>query len=180
MENSNNTLLKSTMTSGAILGIALVVYNVILYVFNSNMNSGLVSISYIFIIVGIIYGTKNYRDEFNNGSISYSRALGTGTLIAAFAGVISGLYQYIYVSYIDLEYFDKLVDILVQTYQDAGIDDDKIEQMIEMSSYSRNPVFFTLSSIFGSAIIGFIISLITSFFLKKEDDSFDDAMENVE
>jgi len=168
------------MTSGAILGIVLVVFNVILYVFNSNLNAGLASISYILIILGIVYGTKNYRDEYNNGRLSYARALGTGTLIAVFAGVLNGLYQYIYVTYIDLEYFDNMVDLMVQSYQELGMDDDKIEQMIEMSSYSRNPVFFTFSAIFGSALIGFIISLITSFFLKVDEDGFEGAMENVE
>ncbi len=180
MENSNNPLLKSTMTSGAILGIALIVYNVILYVFNANLNPGLASISYIFIIIGIVYGTKNYRDEFNNGYISYARALGVGTLVAVFAGVLNSLYQYIYVTYIDLEYFDNLVDLMVQSYQEMGMDDDQIEKLIEASNYTRTPLFFTFSAIFGSAIIGFIISLITSFFLKKENDSFEDAMENVE
>jgi len=180
MENSNNDFLKSTMTSGALLGIGMVIYHLILYIFNANLNSGLAIIIYVILIAGIIYGTKAFRDNLNGGYITYGKAVGTGTLIALFAGVVYGLYQYIYVNFIDPEFFDKLMETMIEQYQNAGIDDDKIEQMLEYSDYSRNPIFFTLSTVLGLAVIGLIISLITSFFLKKENDGFAEAMQNIE
>ena len=180
MENSNNDLLKSTMTSGALVGIGMTIYHLILYIFNANLNTGLASIIYLILIAGIIYGTKAYRDNLTGGYITYARALGTGTLIAVFAGVIYGLYQYIYVNFIDPEFFDNLLETMIEQYQAAGIDDDKIEEMLKFSDYTRNPIFFTLSTLLGLAVIGFIISLITSIFLKKETDLFEDAMQNIE
>ncbi|MCF8374465.1 MAG: DUF4199 domain-containing protein [Bacteroidales bacterium] len=179
MEKQNEKLFKSTMTSGAILGVGLILYSVIVYVFNAATKPGVSVISYAIILAGIIYGTKNYRDNVLNGTIKYSTALGVGTLIAIFAGIISGLYNYIFVSYIDPGYFDKIVEQTIITYQEQGYTDEQIEGIIAMSNAMRKPILFAATSIFGSAIIGFILSLITSIFLKKEGDGFNEAMNEI-
>lgn len=179
MEKQNENLFKSTMTSGAFLGVALILFSVVVYVFNMTLKPGVSFISYVIILVGIIYGTKTYRDNFLKGIMKYSTALATGTLIVIFAGVISGLYSYIFVSYIDPGYFDKIIEQTIITYQEQGLTDEQIESAVSMTSAMRTPLFFALGSLLGSAVMGFIFSLITSIFLKKEGDSFNQAMNEI-
>ncbi|MEA3443559.1 MAG: DUF4199 domain-containing protein, partial [Bacteroidota bacterium] len=131
------------------------------------------------IIAGIIYGTKNYRDNFQNGIITYARALGTGTLIVLFAGVFQGLYTYVFVTFVDTEYFDKIVEQTIIASQERGLSDDQIEATLKMSNMMRTPIILSISTILGSAFMGFIFSLITSIFLKKEGDGFEQAMSEI-
>ena len=180
MESNKSQIWKSTMNSGAILGLGLIIHSVLLYVFDLSMVSGFTYISYLIILGGIIYGTKIYRDNILGGSISYSHALGTGVLITLFGGIISGFYQLIFVTYIDPEYFNRMMETVIEQYQNAGFDDEQIEQMIEISNYTRKPFYFLIMTILGSAIMGFIFSLLTSIFLKKENDVFADAMQDIE
>ena len=179
MDQKSENFLKSTMTSGAVLGLALILHSVVLYTFDATLVKGMNFIGWAIIVAGIVYGTKNFRDNFQNGIISYGRALGTGTIITVFAGFIQGFYMYIFVNYIDIEYFDRLIEQTVILYQEGGLTDEQIEASLEMSEIMRTPVALALSTIFVSAFLGFIISLLTSIFLKKEGDGFEQAMNQI-
>ncbi len=179
MNKENENLFKSTMTSGAVLGLGLILFSVLLYIFDLTAKAGISAISYIIIIVGIIYGTIHYRDNFQNGVITYARALGTGTLVVLFAGFLQACYSYILVTIIDPEFMDKLIEEQIIQYQERGMSDDEIESTLAFTEIFRNPVVMSIFAFFGSVSMGFIISLITSIFLKREGDGFEQAMNEI-
>jgi hypothetical protein len=174
MEPKSNTMLKSAMTSGLILGIALVVYSLTLYIIGMIKPPAWVGIiNYLLIIGGIIYGTKKYRDEDLGGEISYSQALGFGVLVCVFAALISGVYTILLMTVIDPEYISKLMSIMEEEFVQKGLPEEQIDAAMKMLNWMRSPIFMTLSTIIGFAFMGTIFSLVTSAFLKKEKPIFD-------
>ncbi len=174
-----NTQLKSAMTSGALMGLVLVLFTVILYVIGVATMQKYNWISNVIFIGGIFMGQKVYRDSILNGIISYGKALGTGVLIALFAGFLVGLFSFILYKYIDPELMDKQIAFLEDSYIDAGLSDDQIAASIQMSKWFFTPIGSALGSSFGFAFFGFIFSLITSIFIKREGDGFDAAMKDI-
>ena len=161
------------MNYGAMLGLALVIYTLLLWMLELSDNRVLGYISIIITITGIVLATKNFRDQVQGGFITYGRALAVGTLTALFAGIITSFFTFILHTFIDPGLIDKTFAIMEQGYIDAGMSDSQIEMMIDMAKRFTNPVMMAVFGFAGSAFIGFIFSLITSIFLKREGDPFE-------
>ena len=173
MENNNPNFLKSTMTYGAILGISLVVYNIILYIVNLSLNKPLSYIGYIIIIGGIYLSIKSFRDLSEQKAITYGRAVGVGVLTAVFSSIIVAFYTYILYTYIDTRLIQKLLDLTTEQYATEGLSEEQIDAAINMSSKFMTPGFISFFVILGSAFMGTIFSLIIAAFLKKEPSIFE-------
>jgi len=166
------------MTSGLILGIALVVFSLVLFIMGVIKPPFYVSIlQYLIIIGGIIYGTKKYRDDDLGGEISYSKALGFGVLICVFASVISGVYLILQMTVIDPEYISKLMSVIEEEYMKAGLSEEQTDAAMKIVSKMQSPIFMAISSVVGFAFMGTIFSLVTSAFLKKEKSIFENTTE---
>jgi len=172
-ENQQPSLLKSTMNYGAMLGLALIIYTLLLWMFDLTTRTGLASVSYIIMIAGIILATRTFRDQEQRGFITYGRALAVGTLTCVFAGVITGFFTYILYTVIDPGLIEKTYLTMEEAYYDAGMTDSQIETAMNMAKKFTNPVMMSVFGILGSAFMGFIFSLITSIFLKKEGAPFE-------
>ena len=180
MEEKSTSTFKTGLTYGDILGLALIIYSVLLYVLDLNLNKYMGWISYIIIIGTIIYGTKKYRDDNLNGFISYGQALGLATIIVVFGALIHIIYTYFFISVIDPDYINKLLAATEEELLKKGMSDDQIEIAIAMQKKMMKPVLMTIMGFFGTVIVGVVLSLITSAFLKKEGDPFQTAMQDTE
>jgi hypothetical protein len=178
MEPKSNPMYKSAMTSGLILGIAIVVFSLIIYILGIIKLPFWVSlIQYVLIIGGIIYGTKKFRDDDLGGEISYSKALGFGVLICVFASVVYGIYMILLMTVIDPEYMTKLMSVIEEEYIKMGMSEDQIDTAMKMVGKMQSPIFMAISGVFGFAFMGTIFSLVTSAFLKKEKSIFGTSTE---
>jgi len=178
--NEKSTFWKSALTNGVILGIVLIIYSVILYMFNLSLVKGLNYVNYIFIIAGLIWFTKNYRDNSLGGNISYGHALGYGTIIVILAALISTIYSYVLMKYIDPSLIDKMIAQGEQEMINQGMTDDQIELTQSMSKKFMQPGLMNTMVFVFFSIINFIIALITSAIVKKEGDPYKTAMQEVE
>ena len=168
------------MTYGIYLAVAIILYNVILYVFGKNLNQTLGLITYVIMGAGIYYCQYNYRNKELGGYIDYSKALGFGVAVMLFAGVLNALYTVIMMK-IDPTIMDQIRTMQEEAMLKQGMSDDQIEMAGEMMNKFQSPVIIVISSLFTFAFIGFIISLITSIFIKKkqDEDAFDEAMDEI-
>ncbi|WP_299576335.1 DUF4199 domain-containing protein [uncultured Sunxiuqinia sp.] len=175
-----STFWKSAMTYGIYLAVALIFYNVILYVTGENMNTTLGLVTWLIMGVGIYLCQKGYRDKELDGSIEYSKALGFGVSVMLFAGVLNALYSVILMK-IDPSIMDQVRILQEEAMMKQGLSDEQIEAAGEMMTRFQSPLIIVLSSLFTFAFIGFIISLITSIFIKRKSDenAFDEAMGEV-
>jgi hypothetical protein len=174
MENQKNLLFKHAMNYGLIMGVALVILSLITYLAGAVKAPTWVSfINYAIMIGIIIWGTMKYRDEVLSGAISYGNALGFGVLISLFAGIIVAVFTYIQITLIDPDFISKMLAIVEEELVKRGMPDEQIEMAVEMQKKFMTPLIMTVSSLLGMVVMGFIFSLITSIFLKKEKSPFE-------
>ncbi|MGE0088964.1 MAG: DUF4199 domain-containing protein [Bacteroidales bacterium] len=178
--NEKSTFWKSSVTSGVILGIVLVIYSVLLYILDLNMNKSIGYISNLFIIVGLWWFTKSYRDNNLGGNITYGQALGYAMVIVVVAAIISSIYSYIFIKFIDPSVIDKGMAMAEEEMIKQGMSDDQIEMAQSMSKKIMSPGLMNIMGFIGTVVIGFIIALITSAVVKKEGDPYKTAMKDVE
>jgi len=171
-EQKENSLAKSAMYYGALIGAALVLYTFIIYLTGQTTNRFLGFVQYFIIIGGIYYAVKKYRDESLNGFISYGKALGFGTLTIFFAALIIGFFTFILYSYIDPSMIDKILAISEDAMVARGMPNDQIDMAMEWTRKFTTPLALTISTVFGLTFMGFIFNLIISLIVKKNDDSF--------
>ena len=167
---------KFAMNYGAIMGLILVAFSIVLEQLGIDpMNAKWVTIiNYIVYFTFIIYGTYTYREQILNGFISYSEALKLGTSIVFFSTVISSFYVYFYAEFINP---DMIAEILLKSeeeifQQNPNISDDEMEMALSMTEKFLTPTMMSLMALLSGTLMGFLFSLLTSAFLKRNKSEF--------
>jgi hypothetical protein len=175
-----STFWKSAMIYGLYLGIFFVLFSVILYVTGQSQNKTLGYISFPLYIIGIVLAQLHYRNHELNGFITYSQAVGFGVAIMLFSGIISALYTLIIFN-LDPSLVEQMKITQEEAMLQKGMSEDQIEAAMSVASKMMSPAWMSIMGLFGSVLIGTIISLITSLFIKKQanEDAFDEVMEDV-
>jgi hypothetical protein len=172
---------KSAMTYGLYLGLAVVLYSVVLYVLGQNMNPALTWISFVILAAGVYLSQLNYRNRVMNGFLSYSSALWLGVAVMLFSGIFQTVYT-IVIYKLDPSQLDQIRIMQEEAMLQRGMSEEDIETASEMMNAIQSPAVLAISGLISFVILGFIISLITSIFVKKTDDgsAFDEAMKEVQ
>ena len=180
MTNQRALFWKNNMNFGAIAGLEIIIVSVLLYFLNIQENTFVAIFIYIVLISVIIFGTKHFKNNVQNGNITYGRALGTGTTISFFASIIVAFYMFVFLKFIDSDAMGKMYSIMEDKMYEQGLPDDQIEMALEMTKKFTTPFTIAIGTVFSYTFWGFIFSLITSAFLKKKSNSYDAAMAEIE
>ncbi|MBN2213048.1 MAG: DUF4199 domain-containing protein [Bacteroidales bacterium] len=166
------TLFNHSLTWGVILGIVLIVYTLILYFLNLSTNRALGYVSWLITIVIVFYAMKMYRDNVNQGALSFGNAFVIGLLVCIISGLISSIFAYIQFTVISPELIDKMVQIGEERLLSRGMPDDMVEQSMEMSRKFMTPTMISVMAFIMTIIFGAILSLILAAFVKREPNPF--------
>ena len=101
--------------------------------------------------------------------MSYSKGLGIGTLVALVSAVVSGIFRYIYIKFVDEGYFERIEEQTIRQLEERGLSDSEIEAALEISSNFTNPEISLVFGIVGGVFFGFILSLIITAFTKNSN-----------
>ncbi|MCU4154520.1 DUF4199 domain-containing protein [Carboxylicivirga sp. A043] len=173
MENQTPSIGKSALTYGLYLGLALIVYSLIIYLIGLTGNQGASWLSYVIIIGMLAYAMMNYRDKVNGGFLKYGQGVGLGTLTAIYGGVLSSVFTFILMKYIDPALIDQIVNKALEDAMAKGTPEEQLEMVEKMVRMFTSPMAILLMGILGSGIMGAIISLILAAIFKKEPPMFD-------
>ena len=175
METKNVNFLSIALRNGILLGLASVAFTVLLYVtdFLYTDNTLLAIITWLINIaisvVFIVMAVEQYK-KANEGFLSIGKAIKVGVLVAVIAGVIGAIYQVIYATIIDPDYYDKVVEVAMKKMSAmANFNEEQLEEFQD-KMYANKPSIassFSTSIVF-SAIGGLIISAIVGAVKKKE------------
>jgi hypothetical protein len=169
MEENKPGIMKHAMTYGAIIGLILVAYIVLLYITGLTFTKGLGLVQYVVLFVGLYLGSKTYRDQAFGGYISYGRALGMGVLIALFVGIIAVFFNFILMRYIDPDLVEKNLAVIEEQLQNSRfIPEDQIDVALERTRKSLTAVWSIPLGVLTFTFIGFIISLVTAAIVKRD------------
>ena len=164
---------KFGMNYGALLGGSLVLVSLIIWILGIDEQKSVVpSILNNLLIIGfIIYSISLYRDNFNNGFISYYEALKLGTTVAFFSSVLVAFYTFIYITYLNPEMLNNILNMTEQSILQSSpeISDEELDLALEMTSRFTQPHWLMIMGVLSGTFMGFLYSLVISFFLKKTD-----------
>jgi hypothetical protein len=170
--NPEFSLLKNALNLGALTGIFISVLQFILLFFGFGESSYLQWIIYIALIVSILWGSRTYRDIVCEGYISYTQSLGFGLLLSLGASVIFSFFMYVYMKYVDTTYIALVLDQLEMTMYEQEVKEGDIEMIMNIYRSFLTPGAMAVGMIFSYFLIGGVISLLTSFFVKNPKTEF--------
>jgi len=156
---------------GLILAAASILLSVSTYAMGAHLKPHW-SISVISIVLTaglIVLGIKKYK-EINNGFISWGQGVKIGVGICILSALISAIYQYIFMTFIEPDFMAQAIELQNQTYLDSGMTEEQIEAANEIGEKFQSPGIIMAMSIIGAAILGFIISAIASAIMKKSEE----------
>ncbi len=169
---NNNTSLKSTMNLGLILGVILMILHLLFWLVNHDGVKYSALINYTAIAICIFKGTKSFRDEERGGIMSYGQALRFGANTGFFSSVVYALFFYVFITVIDPEFIERARLLTEESMYNLGSTEEDIDLIMSIKEVFQNPVLWAISEIITFSFIGFVVSLITSIFVKNEGDPF--------
>jgi len=125
-------------------------------------------IGIIAMIVFLVLGIRAVREEAPDRSLSYGKGVGTGVLISLMSGVMSGLYNFIHFSFINTEFVDYQMEIVRSKWEQAGMGAAQMEQAEGFTRVMMGPVAQAIVTPIMAVLMGLVVSLIASAFLKRE------------
>ncbi len=170
METKQASVKSVALSYGALLGIVSILLGVIAYVMNVHLERPwwLSVLSLAAMVLFIIYGIKSFKKE-NDGFLSLGEAIKVGLAIALVSGIIGVLYQYVFVSFIEPDYVNQMVEMTEQKMleDNPGMPEEQREMAISMTRKFMSPGIMAAIGIIVSLFLGFIISLIGGLVMKQ-------------
>ena len=157
---------RTALKWGVILGIALIVYSLALYLTDSVGNSSLGFISFALSIAGLVLAMRDYR-TLNGGYMSYGEGLSVGTLTSAVSGLLSSVFSVFYTTVIDTGAMARMVERTREQLEDSGTSDDVIEQQLSIIEMFQSPGLSFAFGVIGSVIFGLLLSLVVSAIMRR-------------
>ncbi len=170
MEEKTVSAWKTTLLPAIYLGIVVILISVIFYVTGNMFSTKASYLTYPVIIAGIIFGQITHKKALG-GTLTYGQAVGSGVVTFIYASLLSAIYSYLLYKVIDPSVMDQMRIFLEQKLMQQGkVPEEQIDSIVNFLMKIYTPPVSIITSIFGGAITGLIVSLITGIFVKKNPD----------
>lgn len=121
----------------------------------------------------IYFGVKSFRDNHNNGVLSFGKGFQVGILIAAIAAVIYASGWEVYLSMSSGDFMEQYTTQYLSKMEKEGASVAEMEQMkADMNSMAemyKNPIIRFGMTLMEIVPVGLIITLASAFLLKREE-----------
>jgi hypothetical protein len=156
---------------GLIVALIIVVYSLILQFTGLAMNRPLGFLVYAILIAGIYMAHIAFKKD-GDGYMSLGQGIGIGMWITLVAGVISSVFSFLYVKFVDDSMIQTAMDEAMTQMEERGMSDDQIDQAMNITEKFMQPGALLVIGLISMLIVGFILSLIVSAITKKTNPQF--------
>jgi hypothetical protein len=104
----------------------------------------------------------------HNGKMTYPQGLGSGTLLACVAAVVTTVLVYVYIKYINTGYVAAALHAQRAALEQRGITGAQAQQAMAIYGMVMTPTGIVVTSLISGVILGFIVALIVSIFTQKD------------
>ncbi|KAA9345513.1 DUF4199 domain-containing protein [Adhaeribacter soli] len=123
-------------------------------------------------ILAIVLAHREYKAN-NAGYMTYGEGLMIGTLTVFIAGVIGGLFSYVYIEFVDPGILNKMVEVQIRMMENFGLPEDKLDEAIQKVERDTTAANQLKSGLINGIFSGLVLSLIVSAFTKKRMPEFE-------
>ena len=166
MEQKSTSLWKSAITYGIYIGIASILVSVIYYATGNTFAKSEQWVAIAVMIIAIILVQLDYR-KMLGGYMTYTQALIIAVLAMLFASVLSGIYNFVLMNYIDPSLQEQARIMAEQKLIARGIPEEQLEPALNIAMKFQKPIIMFIMGLVMGPLMGLIIGLITSIFTKK-------------
>ncbi|NNC83458.1 MAG: DUF4199 domain-containing protein [Flavobacteriales bacterium] len=158
---------KAAIRGGLILGLFGVVFNSILYFAGllTEQWAGWLSVPIVLVILYFIQ--KKFRDEQQNGFITFGKAWKLGFLAGLVSTVINAIYTFILYS-ADESLTDAALEKAYGDMMDQGMTSSQVDQAMEITEMMVSPTAMIFWVLLFGVIFGMIFPLITSAIVQRK------------
>ncbi len=154
---------------GLINAVISVAYFLILNLAGIDMTQGFWNwFGYVVTIAIIVLAHKYYKDN-GDSFMGYGQGIGIALWIGIIAGVISSVFTYLYIKFIDTTFLQTVKDKQMEVMQEKGMSDEQIDQTMKISSMFMSAEAMFIYILFGSIMITLIFALIVTIFTQKKN-----------
>lgn len=163
---------KFVLNYGILLGILSVILGVVMYVTNAYIDPSLIytAIGFLILIGVISFGINAFKTE-NGGFLNLADALKVGIGIAVIGGIITAVWSYLLMNYIEPEYMSQVMEMSREKMMltNPDLTDAQMDKMMEMSAKFSTPWMIMAFSLIGNLFFGLLISLIAGLIMKNKN-----------
>ena len=117
--------------------------------------------------------TCKFRDEHNNGELSYGKGWAFIVLLFFFAAIISSVVKYIYFQFINPDYLAELLNLTLLQLEKLSISEEEININDSLEAI-LSPINYSLQYLWINTMLGALLGVIMAAFTKKEKSIFED------
>lgn len=173
MEETKDVSMKSVaLKYGLINGLVGVIFFLIVDFAGLSGNQSVSWFGLIFTAVIMFLAQKEFIRD-GDGYMNYGQGLGLGTLMSLVSAIISSIFVYIYVSFVNTAFVENIRQQQVVAMEEQGMSDTQIEQAMKMSENFTGPTAMLIFGIIFGVFFGFLISLLISAITKKTRPEFE-------
>jgi hypothetical protein len=121
----------------------------------------------VFMIVILFLGIRAVREESPGQYMSYGKALWTGVIISFFSSLMSAVYNFIHLKFINTQFVDYQMELIKLQWEKAGMSATQMEKAEGFARMMMGPVVQGIVTVIFVVIAGLIISLILAAILKR-------------
>jgi hypothetical protein len=163
---------RTILSFGGIAGLVLGIFIVLLTLGKAGnavwgYSSMIVAFSFIYV------GVRNYRDKYNDGIISFGKALRIGLGITLVGSTMYVLFWMVDLYAFIPDFMDKYAANMVKAVRNSGVTGAALEEKLATIKHEqelyKNPVFVFFFTYLEVAPVGIVISLIASLLLKRRN-----------
>lgn len=140
----------------------------------SNAMAWIANLINLGVIAYFIYtATNKHKNEDLGGYISYGRAFGVGAVVVLAITLISIVWTYIYMGFIDPGSMDMAREAaLEQMINQQGMSESEAEEALAMTGFMFNPVAISIMAGLFLGFFGLIIDAVVAAVVKKDNPAF--------
>lgn len=169
MEETSQPTVKSTAIKwGLINGLISIIFFVIVDFAGMAGNQSLSWIGLVIFVILLFLAQKEFKNE-GDGYMSFGQGLGIGTLIALISSLISSVFTFVYVSFINTNMIDAIREKSIADMEEAGRSQAEIDQAMPFVEMFTSPAAMLIMGILMGVFFGFIASLLVTIFTKNQD-----------
>ena len=169
MEEATQPTIKSTAVKwGVINGLISIIFFVVVDFAGQAGNQAVSWLGGVIFLVLVILAHREFKNE-GDGFMSFGQGLGLGTLIAVISSIISSVFTFIYVSFINTNFIDAIREKSIADMEESGQSQAQIDQAMPFVEMFTSPAAMLIIGILFGVFFGFIISLLVTIFTKNQD-----------
>ncbi len=173
MEKKNTSVFYNALIWGLIIGFAGIIYAVILYMLDQNLNQNLSYAGILISLILLILGTRSFRDAVRDGVLPFGPAFSFGLVAMIISSVIGIIYAYLLWTVIDPDILDRMREIQMEKIMDRGVPEEAIDQVMKTTAKFMKPGIMAIMGFISSVFFGAILAIIVAAIFKRDESKAD-------